>query len=54
MCAVVLKRLGHDVRVFEQLATSQRQGQTASIGLFEHVQAFFKQHDRLSHLPLGF
>jgi 2-polyprenyl-6-methoxyphenol hydroxylase-like FAD-dependent oxidoreductase len=50
---ILLKRQGHNIRILESASSSAREGQAAGIGLAEHVRAFFDNHDRLAHVPLG-
>lgn len=51
MCGIVFKRLGHNVHILEQYHSSERQSLAVGVGFFEHVQAFFKQHDFLVDQP---
>ena len=51
MHGIVVKRLGHNVRIFEQYESSTRQGQAAGISAMEYGTAFLKQYDLLAEQP---
>lgn len=45
MHGIVLKRLGHNVRILNRDPTSFLESQGAGITAFEKVQEFFSKHD---------
>ena len=46
MHGILLKRLGHNVRILEQASSSDREGQAAGITVAPEMSNFFRQHDR--------
>ncbi|CAK3859478.1 FAD NAD(P)-binding domain-containing [Lecanosticta acicola] len=53
MSGILLKRSGHNVRILEQAASSEREGLAAGIGLAFQVKRFFETEDRLKDKPMG-
>ncbi|KAL8752707.1 MAG: hypothetical protein Q9184_005653 [Pyrenodesmia sp. 2 TL-2023] len=51
MHGIAIKRLGHDVTIFEQHQSSTREGQAAGIVTMEHSQNFLDRHDLLKDQP---
>lgn len=53
MSGILLKRGGHNVRILESAASSEREGLAAGIGLAPGVRKFFDKNDRLKHEPFS-
>ncbi|TVY15875.1 2,6-dihydroxypyridine 3-monooxygenase [Lachnellula arida] len=51
MHGVMIKRLGHNVRILEQYPTSIREGQAAGMSTGVHGQEFLKKHDLVQQTP---
>ena len=51
MHAIMLKQLGHNVRILEQSKQSTRSGQAAGIGLMAQPEDFLDRFDRLRDKP---
>jgi len=51
MHGIMVKRLGHNVRIIEQYPTSTREGQAAGMSVGIHGQKFLKKHDLIQEKP---
>ena len=51
MHGIMIKRLGHNVRILEQYPTSIREGQAAGMSTGVYGQKFLEKHDRVQDRP---